>query len=623
MRKALSALAVAASILVAAVAVGQAGRSTTIGVDEIRPGMRGYGLTVFRGTTPERFDVEVIDVLHNFRPDMDLILVRTDHPILDHASTVAGMSGSPIYLDGRLAGAYAYGWPFGKDPVAGVTPIASMLHEMRRPVRPTSFPGAEALPGARRPVARSAPLGPTPRLAGLPHYRGGSSEPWSALDSLQAHGAASGQLQRVTDPRGMQRASTPLMLGGFTDRAANQLGDLLEPFGFVPLQAGGGASETGPADRFVDGGAIGVQLIRGDVSATAVGTITHVGRRRLVAFGHPMMNAGEVGLPTSTARVLHILASESRSFKIAEALAPRGTLVHDRQSSIVVDTELEAQTVPVTLRIHGIDGAPREEWRMEVVSHRVLTPILAFAAIANAVEATASDQTDVIFTADMKVDLEGHGVVELTDRGYMGNGPNDARTLSQLRMFELMEIAYGNPFEESRVRSAEIDLRVRFARDVYEIVEASVAGREVDPGSTVNVNVVTRRFGEARQTRVVPVRIPTHAAGEEIELLIEPGNDVELEEPEAHDMDDMVRNVRRRQPATSLVVSTKMPTRGLRFEGHVVTDLPPSALDALQLVNDSGRGRPFVTHDRQVVDVGEVLDGSARIRLQVRETPRR
>lgn len=622
MRKSLSSLGVLASVVVmATVAVGQSGQPTTISVDEVRPGMTGYGLTVFRGTTPERFDVEVIDVLHNFRPDMDLILVRTDHPILDHASTVAGMSGSPIYLDGRLAGAYAYGWPFGKDPIAGVTPISAMFEEMGRPVRPDAFPGADAIP-AMRARRSTPPSGPSPRLAGLRPYTGGDR---SALDPLREHAERHGVTGRSSDPRGMQRASTPLMLGGFTDQMANQLGDLLEPFGFLALQAGGGAREgqgTG-AQRFVDGGSIGVQLIRGDVTATAVGTVTHVGRRRLVAFGHPMMNAGEIGLPTSTARVLHILASQSRSFKIAEGEQPLGTLIHDRQSAIVVDTGLEAHTVPVKLRIHGVQGAPRSEWNMEVVSHRVLTPILAFAGIANAVGATASDQTDVIYTADMKVEIEGYGTVELQDRGYMGMGPNDTRTLSGLRAFDLMEVAYGNPFEESRVLSVEVDLRVRFARDVYEIVDASVRGREVDPGSTVDVQVVLRRFGQPDRTRVVPVRIPTHAAGEQIELTIEPGNAVDIEEPEPRNMADMIQNVRRRWPVTTLAVSAKMPSRGLRFQGHVVTDLPGSALDSLQLLNDSGRGQPFVTYDRQVVEVGEVLDGQARLRLQVRETPRR
>lgn len=623
LRSGLSIAALMWLALVAAIAVAQS-RSATIGVGEIRPGMRGYGLTVFRGTVPERFDVEVIDVLHNFQPDQDLILIRTDHPVLDHATVVAGMSGSPIYLDDRLAGAYAYGWPFGKDPVAGVTPIASMLAEIDRPVRPDSFPGAEKIGRPLRPRPRAqAPRPSGSRLAGLAPYRGDSRR--DAFDALTEHGRRHGL--PAAAPRGLARTATPLMLGGFTDVVADMLGDRLEPFGLLALQAGGStrraAAPGAPPPRFVDGGAIGVQLVRGDISATAVGTVTYVAGRRLVAFGHPMLNAGEIGLPTATARVLHILASESRSFKIAEADQPLGTLIHDRQAAIVVDAAVAAATVPVTINIHGVDGAPRTTWNVEVVDHRVLTPILTFAALANAVQATAADQTDVIFTARARVDVEGQGTLELEDTGYMRAGPNDTGTLSRLRIFDVMEAAYGNPFERSRVTAAQIDLHVRFARDVLEITDVSVPNDEVDPGSTVNVHVVLRSYGQPEVVRIVPVRIPRHAAGQRVEVRIEAGDDAPLENPEPRNLADILRIVRNRYPSTTLAVSLKMPTRGLRFEGHVVRDLPGSALDSLSLVNNTSRGAPFVTVDRQLVNIGQVLTGSATIQLQVRDTPRR
>lgn len=608
----------------ATVAVGQS-RASTISVDEITPGMTGYGLTVFRGESPERFDVTVIDVLHNFRPDMDLILVRTDHPILDHASTVAGMSGSPIYLDGRLAGAYAYGWPFGKDPIAGVTPIADMFAEMRRPVRPDSFPGAEKIgrplrPQRRRTAARQPAPDRRARLAGLAPFTG---ERGDVLERTSAHAERFG-IGRDVGPRGMRQASTPLMLSGFTDRTAQLLGDQLESYGLMTLQTGGGQRRgtPGATAQFVDGGAIGVQLIRGDISATGVGTVTHVGRNRVVAFGHPMLNAGEVGLPTSTARVLHVLASESRSFKIAEAAEPLGTLIHDRQPTIVIDPSLEAETVPVRLRVQGVTGAERTEWNMEVVSHRVLTPVLVFAAIANAMSATASDQADILFTARSRVEIEGVGTVEVTDQGYASGGPSDGRALSRLRLFDLMDAAFGNPFEESRVRAVDLELDVRFSRDLYRILDASVAHGEVDPGERINVHVVIRRFGQPDQVRIVPVEIPSHAAGKTIEIKVQAGDEVRLEHPQPRSLEDLVDMVRTGYAADQLAVSLKMPSRGLRFQGHVVRDLPASALDTLLFVNDTDRGAPFVTYDRQLVDVGEVLTGSATLRVRVRETPR-
>jgi hypothetical protein len=619
LRKAVVAASLAlALVCLALVASGQTRPPTTIGVEEITPGMRGYGLTVFRGTDPERFEVEVIDVLQNFQPDMDLILVRTDHPILDHASTVAGMSGSPIYLDGRLAGAYAYGWSFGKDPIAGVTPISSMLAEMNRPVRPNSFPNAQKIAAPLRRQPRTRPTSASLHGAGLAPYLGEHRTP---LELVRAHATRFGGDR--SGPRGLERASTPLMLAGFSESVTRRLSAELEPYGLMVLQAGGGGNATqNPGAHYVDGGAIGVQLVRGDISATAIGTVTHVNRRRVLAFGHPMMNAGEVGLPTSTARVLHILASESRSFKIAEAGVPLGTLIHDRQPTIVIDPELEAETVPVHLHIEGLQGAPRTDWNMEVASHRVLTPLLAFAAMLNALEATAADQADIIYTATGRVTIEGYGDVTVVDRGYSAGGAADGRALASSRIFDLMEIAYGNPFVESRIRSIDVTLALEFSRDIWEILDASVASDEVDPGSTVQVRITMRKFGQRDRTRVVPVEIPMSAAGETVEVAVTAGDEVEIESPIPRSIGDLVTMVRTQYSGTDLVVSLKRPSRGLRFQGHVVRDLPRSALDALQLVNDTDSGAPFTTYDRERVELGELLTGTTTLSLRVREIPR-
>jgi len=613
--------------------------SQTLDVAQVRPGMKGYGLTVFRGTQPERFDVEVIDVLHNFRPDQDLILIRTEHPILEKALTVGGMSGSPVYLEGKLVGAYAYGWLFGKEPIAGVTPIANMLAEMRRPIDPELWRALgtqpRALAGlgprqhpkstqrarARRPSSR--------RVAGLDDDLG--LERRGALQPLRSYARARAP-RALGDAAGARlfEASTPLMLGGFDDRTTELLAQELSPFGLLPLQAGGGARKPAQgkgkarqAPRFVDGGAIGVSLLRGDINATAIGTVTHVAGQRLVAFGHPMMNAGQPALPTSTARVLHVLASERRSFKIAEPDEPLGTLIHDRQPAIVVDTSFEADTLPLTLRIHGVPGAPRTRWDVRVASQRMLTPMLTFSALVNALSVTAAERNDVVFEAHSKVELEGHGSIEVDDVGYSQGGVANPMALSQLRLFDVMGAAYGNPFEDVRVLGVEIDLTVRFGREVVTLVDAMVASKEVDPGSDVNVYLTLRRYGEPERMRIVRVPIPESAAGEKIELVFQPGPAVKLELPTPDDFVQVLDNVRTGYDARTLVVSTKLPSRGLRLRGHVVRDLPGSALDTLQLANESSPPAPFVTHTRRAIAMDEVLVGSARVKLEVRQEPLR
>lgn len=582
-------------------------------VSEVRPGMRGYGLTVFRGTQPERFDVEVIDVLHRFRPDQDLILVRTSHPILENAPTVGGMSGSPIYLEDRLVGAYAYGWPFGRDPVAGVTPIRNMLAEIERPVRPESFPIAPLpVAGAHHRLRRRAAM-----------YLG--TEPRSALAPLaELATRASGV---PFDGTTMIPASTPMLVGGLEEGAVRMLGERLAPLGIDVLQAGGeGMTSAGSVrpTRFVDGGGLAVTLARGDISSNVVGTVTHVRGDRLVAFGHPMLEAGETGLPTSVARVLHILASFQRSFKIAEPIAPVGTLVQDRQAAIVVDQAIAPQMIPVRLTLHGVPEAHRTEWNYEVATHRALTPLLVFTSITSAVKSVASDHAHVMFDATSRVWFEGRPEpIEVRDQGHSATGPSASSALQQIRAFDLVELAFANPFLETRPTRIEVDLSMRFARETAEIIDASVSATEVDPGERVPVRVVLRRYGQPEEVRVVPIEIPESAAGETLQVFVQPGSEVELERPEPRSLEDSIDAVRARYGPTSMVLSTRhASSRGLRMSGHVVRGLPASALDALQPTGEGDRARPFITHRRVDLPMGAVLSGGGRVELRVRRVAR-
>jgi hypothetical protein len=593
-----------------------------LAVSGIRPGMKGYGLTVFRGETPERFDVEVIDVLHKFRPDQDLILIRTPHPILDRAITVAGMSGSPIYVEGKLIGAYAYGWTFGKEPVAGVTPIANMLAEIDRPIDPHIWKALGTLPTLAQPLRAAG----SARLAGLPAYAGETRE--RAFSNLRAHAARVEAPSAQTSYGRPVPAATPLLLSGMGDAALALLSNEFERVGLLPVQAGGaGAVNTDKAaargQRYVDGGSIGVQLVRGDVNAMAVGTVTRVAGRRLVAFGHPMLNAGQVGLPTCLTRVVHVLSSEMRSFKLAEPAAPLGVLVHDRQSAIVVDQDLKADMLPLRVRVHGAPAAPRTEWNMEVASNRLLTSGLVLGAIVNALESTVADRTDAIVEVESSVAIEGHGEQRTKDIVYTPVGAADGGMLARMRMFSVLGAAYGNSFEDSRVTRIDVELSVRFERDLVTLVDAQLPTDTVDPGKSVNLALTLRRFDESEHVELVPVSIPNSAAGESIEIAIEPGDEVELEQPKPSSLNDILSAVRAGYPGTSLVVSTKLPTQGVKLRGQLVRSLPGSALDTFQPVNEADRGNLFSTYQRQELPIGHAVTGSSKLKLNVRSEPLR
>jgi len=586
-------------------------RIPMMSVADVRPGMRGYGLTVFRGTEPERFDVEVIDVVHRFRPDQDLVLIRTPHPVLDQVHIVAGMSGSPVYLEGKLLGAYAYGWPFGNEPVAGVTPIENMLTEMRRPTRPDSFFGsrvASVLPrrGAPRSIAEGLPFG----------FDGGVlPDAFTAIRALRERIAP----RPSSASGGLVPASTPLSVGGLPDDVVAMLDRELSPLGLEPVQAGGAGRGVDPSapTGYVDGGAIAVQIVRGDISMSAIGTVTYVDSSgRLVAFGHPMLEQGELGLPVAIGRISHVMSSVQRSFKIGEAVRPLGSLIHDRQSAIVIDAHRQPATIPVTIRIRGIEGAPRTEWNVEVASHRAMTPVLTLAAIQAALKSTSADQTDVAFKAHTEMQIAGYGTIELDDEGATTAGAS-ATPLSSLRAFSLFEVVYGNPFVESRIERVTFDIEFQFGRTVLTLIDARVPDSEVEPGDRVPVILTFRRFGQPDRIETVYLDVPERLAGQTIRFELKPASSIPRPVGRAESFAALIDYVRDAHPATELGVTVDLPGRSLAFPGTLAEDLPPSAIDALMLARATEGSSPYAVQSVSYVPMGAVIAGSTSVELRV------
>ncbi len=570
----------------------------TIDVDELRPGMRGYGLTIFRGARPERFDVEVIDVLHDFRPRQDLVLIRSTHPVIVRAGTIGGMSGSPIYINDRLMGAYAYGWEFGREPVAGVTPISSMLDVLRRPRR--TPPGI--IPGETVPL----PV----QLA--------RAEPWNTLRERHALTRAP-----VPTPYGtLVPATTPLIVGGMAPRALAHLTESLEDFGLVPLQAGGSGPSTPPADapaRYENGGALAIRAMQGDITGNITGTVTLTRDEGVLAFGHPMMSLGEIGVPAAIARVLWVLSNERRSFKISEPVRNLGALVQDRGAAVVVDPRAEAAVIPIRVRVRGADGAPHPDWNVSVTYQRPLASRLVGSVVESALESTASDTGDAAWTVRSRVRIAGRNPVEVVDHGTGGEGYRGIRSFGGL---ELVQRVIDNAFGSARVEGLDVDIDLRWASEYAYVRSVSVDRAEVEPGSTVTLRVTLGRYGAPPETRNVRVEIPRELAGQEVELEVAGGHDAQLDLPEPESLDDLIRNIQTRLPGDALVVSLRMPGQGVTLRGRTVPNLPGSAFDALRPSASSDTGEPLANLRRTVVPVGRVVVGRDRVRLRAREITR-
>jgi hypothetical protein len=604
-------VAIAASLwIVTPLARGET-KLSTIPVEEIKEGMKGYGLTVFKGTEPERFDVEVVGVLKNFRPAQDLILVKTPHPRLNITKNVKGMSGSPIYFNGRLAGAYAYSWaPFQVEPVAGVTPIAPMLAEMRRPI-PAGFWPLEG--GGPLPAAKRAEAAPPPEQSPTQfHGKAGTYD-------VEAHRAELAARFAIDPQRPVVPVATPIMIGGVGERTQKYIRTLLEPLGLEPLAAGGGqGSSEGAPMHYVNGGALGVSMVSGDVSFFGLGTVTHVEGSKLCGFGHPMMEAGATALPTSIGRVHWIFASDQHSSKIGESARPLGALVQDRQSAVVADESKVAPTFPVTLDVKGADGAPKTHWEMVAADEKFMAPGLLASALGGALEATTNERRDVTWRLTSKLTIRNLGTYAFEDIGVAIGGTPDSGDIARSRLVRALGEALNNPWENVRIERVEATFHVQYTRDTYQLRGLELADPIVKAGEKARILVHLLPFSGAPVTRTLEVQIPAELAGKDVEVEVLPGYELVPEVPAPENLAQLMNNLAKPVPQRSLVLQVRLPGLGVTYGKHVAAQLPPFALDTLRPQYSDVAPEPFANYARTIVPMERFVEGRDKLKVKVR-----
>ncbi|HMI88942.1 MAG TPA: hypothetical protein VK550_32910 [Polyangiaceae bacterium] len=574
-------------------------------ISEIKVGMKGYGLTVFRGTEPERFDVEVLGTIRRFRPHQDLVLIKTGHPRLEVAKVVAGMSGSPVFLNGRMIGAYAYGWQFGSEPIAGVTPIQSMLDEMARPL-----PIMRPVPGA--PVAEAAVPGTS--------YQGDAGRYDLREHAHQIASRTSGPTGAAQGPN-LMPVATPILLGGLGDRTSKVARDLFEPLGLEPVQGTGAGSATDPdaPKHYVNGGAIGVQLVTGDISAMGLGTVTRVEGDKLVAFGHPMMNGGIGAMPTAVARVLWILATQARSFKLGEAVRPLGALVNDRQAAIVVDAKSHAPSFPATVDIVGVEGAPHTHWSFTIAHDKFMSPSFVALAVGSAFESTTSERRDVTWRATTDITLTGFGNLKIEDGGVAVGGTPDADDWSRSRAVQAIGSILNNGWQSAQVEKVHTKVEVRFARESVRLRGVDALAEVIDAGQPATLRLHLVPFAGPEEQKIIEVPIPRELAGKEVDIELSPGYAESPELPAPEKLADLIANLPRRfYPIDSVVASIKLAEHGVAFQGQVANRLPPGALDMLRPASDTKAPEPFVSYLRTAIPIHRLLEGKDHVKVRIR-----
>jgi hypothetical protein len=494
-------------------------------LSEVRPGMTGYGLSVFHGTTRERFEVQVISILHNYNPKGDVVLIRCHGANLEHTGAIAGMSGSPVYLRDdsgryRLIGAFAYGWPLNKDPMAGVQPIQYMLRipaDPLAPASPTKNDDAGSNDGARSNESEAAGSWSLWQLVPFPGSRAmPASWPLAAADRPAASPSASQQL--LADPTGLQPLMTPLSAAGLPRRVIDEFAPLFRAQD-LELLAGGnsGAGATMAGDETGDsaaatsgqsppmqpGDSLVTPLLTGDAEASALGTCTEVIGKRVWAFGHPFNSEGNVDLPFGSGLVSGIVPELTQSFKLGELGRVLGTLRSDRTFGIAGTLGPLPPVVPIDVRILWTDGSEDQTYHFQCVAHPRFTPLLAVLATAAAM--TGSRDLPQYHTLHYQLHLE------FADGRVIDEQNDDVSAGGLGVLIDLLTpitAASDNPFGRVMIRKISATISVIPQQREAEVLSVNVPRLNVKPGETVQAYVAYRPFHEPETTRIIYLPLP-------------------------------------------------------------------------------------------------------------------
>ena len=455
-------------------------------IDEVRPGDRCIGKSVFAGTEIEEFDVEILAIVRGTAPGSDVIVGRASGAVLDVAGIPQGMSGSPVYLDGRLVGAISATWAFSKEPIAAITPIGEMLPALddggAEPSATGGALGMSLLPPDERNASRLTRL---MEMAGV--------EPWSPPEAGAAVGTYGG--------RDLVPLALPLAVSGAGGRVLDRVADVLSGCGLVPVLAAGGTHEA-PTAEPVPGSAIGVQFVGGDANWCGIGTLTHRDGDRLIAFGHPIFGAGNVRMPLVSAYVHTVLPLASVSFKYASGGELIGGVYSDRRRGVGARLGASPPTIPLDVDVVSATGQA-SHYEFRIIPTRPHAAVFSGLVSSGAIVEAALTAGHSLVEMRATVETDDDSVTYET----VFESPEPAlRAGGELAM--LMDLLVWNAYEQKDVRGVSLEVKLTDGELWAAIEGVSVDRATYAPGDDVELAVRLRDRQGGLRTEKMTLTVP-------------------------------------------------------------------------------------------------------------------
>jgi len=467
--------------------------ASVLPLSQIQTGMKGKGRSVFVGHEIEEFDVEILGILRNYQPQRNLILAKLSGQGLENFGVAQGMSGSPVYIDGKLIGAVAYGFPFAKEPIAGITPIEEMLAIPAESSSKSSF-------SPRIPIQKSMTL---EELLQINEAR------------LPTEGVS------LLEGRTLKPLNLPLVCSGLPSQIFDRANPVFSRLGFSPVNGGPVSqisSHTVLNPRPLrEGDAVGVQLLDGDVNVSAIGTVTYVRGAEILAFGHPMYNLGAVEYGMTTADVIAIVPSFQSSFKLASSGRLIGKFTQDRSVGVFGELGKMPRNVPLNINWNNARGQKRE-FKIRVAEDKLLTPFLVNLAVASIMPSEDRSLGDLTLAVDGDIYLENGKSIHLEDlfSGAFDSAMGEVANLLTAVVYFLTN----NEFEDLSIH--RIDLNVHATEEIrFSYLEKVWLDRyDVNPGERIHVKIFTRNFRGQQVMQDGYLTVPHLPSGSEFFLIV-------------------------------------------------------------------------------------------------------
>jgi SpoIVB peptidase S55 len=573
------------------VASGLDSQSRTFPVDELKAGMVGVGKTVFEGDRLDEFEVHILGVLRNvIGPRRNLILARLKGGPLANTGVIAGMSGSPVYIDGRLVGAVSYSLgQFSKEPIAGITPIGEMTE-------------AATFAGPRRPAARvelQMPLTPESLRASLRQAFTWARPFADSPADVEVFGgtglnAGLGTLLRPI--------ATPLTLGGFDPGVIDPIASAFNDQGFVPVMAGsavaalaqgnGAASAPQPLRP---GDPVGVALMSGDLEIGATGTVTDVEGSRVYAFGHPFYGLGPTQFPMTRAYVHTLLPSLANSMKIASTGEVIGTVQQDRATTIAGTLGPGPALVPVRISLTS-DRGTKKTFNMAMVNDQLFTPLLAYLSIVNTLASYERQNGAASYIVRGSASVRKYGNVAFEDL-FSGDQPSVG---AAAYVVAPINVLLRNAFEDVELERLDLEIDASEQPRSATLERVWIDGNRVKAGTKVDLKVLLRTYRGEEITRTVAVDIPPSARGS-VSIMVADGTrlsqwearELQVQPLQTRDLNQMLRVLNNARKNNRLYIRLLGRDQGAVVKGESLSSLPPSVLAVLESDRNGGSFRPL------------------------------